>query len=228
MHADEWWSVRWVPPARRSPAAGKYVPSIGHFILQQTAGEEGAERRLQHRRAIPPHLLASRPLLGEPPLFKLQALAIGNGLTDPAAQARGLWLRSRACFCCLCLLLCLQLLLSTSCLAHHLHRHYPAPPSFGSLPLAAALHAACCRAAWSPRLWHCCAASSRTLRLLIPSLRPASSVCHLQVMAHADTAYFQGYIDPHQRVRAMTMQLEVVQLIAADEGGVCVCVCFQG
>ncbi|EFN52577.1 hypothetical protein CHLNCDRAFT_138584, partial [Chlorella variabilis] len=35
------------------------------------------------------------------------------------------------------------------------------------------------------------------------------------VMAHADTAYFQGYIDPHQRVRAMTMQLEVVQLIAA-------------
>ncbi|EFN52655.1 hypothetical protein CHLNCDRAFT_58790 [Chlorella variabilis] len=63
------------------------------------------------------------------------------------------------------------------------------------------------------------AASSRTLRLLIPSLRPASSVCHLQVMAHADTAYFQGYIDPHQRVRAMTMQLEVVQLIAADEGG---------
>jgi hypothetical protein len=28
----------------------------------------------------------------------------------------------------------------------------------------------------------------------------------LQVMAHADTAYFMGYIDPMQRVHAMAMQ----------------------
>jgi vitellogenic carboxypeptidase-like protein len=38
-----------------------------------------------------------------------------------------------------------------------------------------------------------------------------------QVMAHADTAYFMGWIDPRQRLRAMTMQLEIVQLITAGE-----------
>jgi vitellogenic carboxypeptidase-like protein len=35
------------------------------------------------------------------------------------------------------------------------------------------------------------------------------------VTAHADTAYFMGYIDPRQRLRAMTMQLEAVRMIAA-------------
>ena len=40
----------------------------------------------------------------------------------------------------------------------------------------------------------------------------------LQVMAHADTAFFQGYLDPQQRMRAMAMQLETVQLISAGMG----------
>lgn len=41
-----------------------------------------------------------------------------------------------------------------------------------------------------------------------------------QVMTHADVAYFQGRLDKRQRLRAMAMQLETVQLISA--GG------FQG
>ena len=92
-------------PARRR---GKYVPSLGHFILSQAATLGGTRSLGQlagrptnparpsdptarlatlQRRPLPPHLLAQRPLLREPPLFDLRGLAIGNGLTDPAAQA---------------------------------------------------------------------------------------------------------------------------------------------
>ncbi|KAL3157467.1 hypothetical protein ABBQ32_011934 [Trebouxia sp. C0010 RCD-2024] len=62
--------------------AGKYVPAIGHYILQME----------QVRTCAPPQpLLKTRAMsvtaqqLG-PPLFKLAGLAIGNGLTDPALQ----------------------------------------------------------------------------------------------------------------------------------------------
>ncbi len=84
------------------------MPSLGHFILSQAAtlggtrslgrlggrptnpaGPTNRSARLAalQRRPLPPHLLAQRPLLREPPLFDLRGLAIGNGLTDPAAQA---------------------------------------------------------------------------------------------------------------------------------------------
>jgi hypothetical protein len=74
--------------------AGKYVPSIGHFILQQAARHNaslslGAPRAIPSpakTRKLPPALAAARPLLSRPPLFDLRALAIGNGLTDPAVQ----------------------------------------------------------------------------------------------------------------------------------------------
>lgn len=76
------------------------MPSLGHFILSHAAamggarslGRLGAGRNRAaklaglQRRPLPPHLLAQRPLLREPPLFELRGLAIGNGLTDPAAQ----------------------------------------------------------------------------------------------------------------------------------------------
>ena len=86
------------------------MPSIGHFVLQQATalgGSRSLGRRqvpasnvsasssnsssaqpLLHRRPLSPGLLASRPLLGKPPLFDLRGLAIGNGLTDPAVQVR--------------------------------------------------------------------------------------------------------------------------------------------
>lgn len=78
------------------------MPSLGHFILSQAAALGGA-RSLGHlggppnraarlaalqRRPLLPRLAAERPLLREAPLFDLRGLAIGNGLTDPAAQVR--------------------------------------------------------------------------------------------------------------------------------------------
>ncbi|EFJ43651.1 hypothetical protein VOLCADRAFT_65725 [Volvox carteri f. nagariensis] len=54
--------------------AGKYVPSIAHYILQ--AQLDG------WRRSLPPG--TSRPL------FRLGGVAIGNGLTDPRAQTQTL------------------------------------------------------------------------------------------------------------------------------------------
>lgn len=80
--------------------AGKYVPSVAHYILSQavsltatrslgrlapTAANGAPRRPLQHR-PMPAQLAATRPLLAQPPLFDLRGLAIGNGLTDPAAQ----------------------------------------------------------------------------------------------------------------------------------------------
>ncbi|KAK9835972.1 hypothetical protein WJX81_002745 [Elliptochloris bilobata] len=69
--------------------AGKYVPSIGHFILQaeRLGGEGNADSsagrgRLAHTRALP----SRYALRLRPPAFRLAGLAIGNGLTDPGSQ----------------------------------------------------------------------------------------------------------------------------------------------
>lgn len=73
------------------------MPSLGHFVLQHAASLNGTRSlgRLAaggaaplRRRAVPPALLATRPLLRQAPLFDLRGLAIGNGLTDPILQAR--------------------------------------------------------------------------------------------------------------------------------------------
>eukprot|EP00884_Botryococcus_braunii_P019093 jgi/Botrbrau1/5868/Bobra.0366s0047.1 len=66
--------------------AGKYVPSLGHYILQQMEehGQLSVTTKrgpLQHRRSIP-----ERGRRLGPPNFFLKGLAIGNGLTDPASQ----------------------------------------------------------------------------------------------------------------------------------------------
>ena len=80
--------------------AGKYVPSVAHYILSHAASlngtrslgrlapgaANGALRQPLQRRPMPPQLAATRPLLALPPLFDLRGLAIGNGLTDPVAQ----------------------------------------------------------------------------------------------------------------------------------------------
>ena len=100
------------------------MPSIGHFILTQAtrlngtrslgrlagtstglgaaagtaaaAAAAAAAARLQ-QRAVPAALAATRPLLRQPPLFEMAGLAIGNGLTDPAAQVcRSCWVRACA------------------------------------------------------------------------------------------------------------------------------------
>jgi hypothetical protein len=88
-------------PANVSPfstagpiCAGKYVPSIAHYILQAQAdgqppsseqqrqanldGSAPPRPELRHRRALPAEL--------EAPAFTLAGIAIGNGLTDPRAQ----------------------------------------------------------------------------------------------------------------------------------------------
>jgi vitellogenic carboxypeptidase-like protein len=61
---------------------GKYVPSIGHFILQmQQQQGNPAQPSLPQMRQIP-----DRALQLGPPQFKLAGLAVGNGLTDPKKQ----------------------------------------------------------------------------------------------------------------------------------------------
>lgn len=80
--------------------AGKYVPSIGHFILQQNsqataAGGSSSQRNpsrgkkqaSKFTRTVPEHVLATRPLARHRPVFELKGLVIGNGLTSPALQA---------------------------------------------------------------------------------------------------------------------------------------------
>ncbi|GAB4820079.1 hypothetical protein N2152v2_007125 [Parachlorella kessleri] len=84
--------------------AGKYVPSIGHLILQQEAAAQeakagagaGGDRQsrgatripiaLKHTRPLPQDVLVGRPEVLEAPLFRLKGLIIVSGLTDPAAQ----------------------------------------------------------------------------------------------------------------------------------------------
>ncbi|CAL8469775.1 g9317 [Coccomyxa elongata] len=63
--------------------AGKYVPSIGHFVLQieEQLGQNRQSPTLSQRRLLP-----QRALEMGPPLFDLAGLAIGNGLTDPRTQ----------------------------------------------------------------------------------------------------------------------------------------------
>ncbi|KAK9907324.1 hypothetical protein WJX75_001489 [Coccomyxa subellipsoidea] len=63
--------------------AGKYVPSIGHFILQieEEQGQLKKGSGLTQRRPLPQRALE----MGQP-LFHLAGLAIGNGLTDPRSQ----------------------------------------------------------------------------------------------------------------------------------------------
>ncbi|KAK9864784.1 hypothetical protein WJX84_011664 [Apatococcus fuscideae] len=64
--------------------AGKYVPSIGHFILQVSnllGGSQGKVSQLEQARPIPPEALQAGP-----PKFHLAGLAIGDGLTHPELQ----------------------------------------------------------------------------------------------------------------------------------------------
>ncbi|BDA47762.1 probable serine carboxypeptidase CPVL [Coccomyxa sp. Obi] len=63
--------------------AGKYVPSIGHFVLQieEQLGQDRRRALLSQRRLLP-----QRALEMGPPLFDLAGLAVGNGLTDPRTQ----------------------------------------------------------------------------------------------------------------------------------------------
>ncbi|KAG2422906.1 hypothetical protein HXX76_015733 [Chlamydomonas incerta] len=58
--------------------AGKYVPSIAHFILQASARANGFEHKLKHPRPLKEDV--------EPPVFTLGGLAIGNGFTDAESQ----------------------------------------------------------------------------------------------------------------------------------------------
>lgn len=58
--------------------AGKYVPSISHFILQAQARVSGFESQLRHPRKLSDKV--------EAPLFKLGGLAVGNGFTDAESQ----------------------------------------------------------------------------------------------------------------------------------------------
>ena len=84
------------------PASGKYVPSIGHLILQQQAAAQEAggagaaedlHRRsvpltpaLKHTRPLPKSVLLEKPEVLEAPNFQLKGLIIVSGLTDPATQ----------------------------------------------------------------------------------------------------------------------------------------------
>ncbi|GAX76677.1 hypothetical protein CEUSTIGMA_g4123.t1 [Chlamydomonas eustigma] len=59
--------------------AGKYVPSISHYILQLDAITRGYSHKINHPRDIPDNEV-------EAPVFKLGGLAIGNGFTDAQSQ----------------------------------------------------------------------------------------------------------------------------------------------
>jgi len=58
--------------------AGKYVPSIAHYILQADAIANGYIGDIDHPRALPKNV--------EAPVFKLGGIAIGNGFTDAETQ----------------------------------------------------------------------------------------------------------------------------------------------
>jgi hypothetical protein len=73
--------------------AGKYVPSIAHYIVQAAAMHDGSAGQLRKQRALSPDV--------EAPVFKLGGLAIGNGFTDAVkqtlVQVRGACTRDRVC-----------------------------------------------------------------------------------------------------------------------------------
>lgn len=58
--------------------AGKYVPSISHYIVQAAAMHDGTAHKLRKVRALPTDV--------EAPVFKLGGLAIGNGFTEAVEQ----------------------------------------------------------------------------------------------------------------------------------------------
>jgi vitellogenic carboxypeptidase-like protein len=58
--------------------AGKYVPSISHFIVQAAAMHDGTAHTMRKLRALPADV--------EAPVFKLGGLAIGNGFTEAVEQ----------------------------------------------------------------------------------------------------------------------------------------------
>jgi vitellogenic carboxypeptidase-like protein len=60
--------------------AGKYVPSISHYILQAHAKAHGYEQELRHPRSLRPGAASL------PPNFPYGGCAIGNGFTDAVAQ----------------------------------------------------------------------------------------------------------------------------------------------
>ncbi|KAK9835987.1 hypothetical protein WJX81_004007 [Elliptochloris bilobata] len=69
--------------------AGKFVPSLGHFVLQMEARHGRARVELAAADALPvPEAAGALGALGAP-LFRLVGLAIGNGLTDPHTQVGG-------------------------------------------------------------------------------------------------------------------------------------------
>jgi vitellogenic carboxypeptidase-like protein len=58
--------------------AGKYVPSIAHYIVQAAAMADGTAHKLRKVRALPADV--------EAPVFRLGGLAIGNGFTEAVEQ----------------------------------------------------------------------------------------------------------------------------------------------
>ena len=59
--------------------AGKYVPSIAHYIYQMDAIVSGKAQEVDHPRPIPADEI-------QDPLFKLGGIAIGNGWTGGWAR----------------------------------------------------------------------------------------------------------------------------------------------
>lgn len=58
--------------------AGKYAPSIGHYIVQAAAMADGSVAHLSKTRQLPPDV--------EAPVFRLGGVAIGNGFTHAVEQ----------------------------------------------------------------------------------------------------------------------------------------------
>lgn len=58
--------------------AGKYVPSISHYIVQAEAMADGTADKLKKTRDLPQNITR--------PVFKLGGLAIGNGFTGECSS----------------------------------------------------------------------------------------------------------------------------------------------
>jgi len=83
---NAFYAARGAPFSRRplfvtgESYAGKYVPSIAHYILQAHARAHGYEHELRHPRRLGPGAAQA------PPRFPYGGCAIGNGFTDAVAQ----------------------------------------------------------------------------------------------------------------------------------------------